>query len=214
MIKKFFNPELFSSGTDLNIKSTMSKFPLNISDCSYTDQMAKKIMIYEIHKHLNLIEQSEIFINKRVIECLETKALSLKKFLLPIYCCSTFDNDQCRYDPEKINEEIDRMKKIKVGKTTSLHEILKSDPHKIWARSYDYESFLKSSDFKKKFPISGGAIKGHFAKSLVRRYVTESTKNYFRSLININLPDLCCEEIFRYLSNECLFHLCLASMKS
>ena len=181
----------------------MSKFPLNISDCTYEFQITKKLMIYEIYKHLNLAEQTEIFLSQEVAKCLRAKALSLEKYLLPIYSSSTFDQNLCRYDVAKLNEEIEKMKIIVTSKST-LHDLLKLNPGRTCVN-------VPTVDFKSEFPICNGVIRGYFAKNLVRRYVSESAKEQFRVLVGINLPDLCCDEIFKYLSNECLFDLCLAS---
>lgn len=105
------------------------------------------------------------------------------------------------------------MKTMMLNKHTSLHDLLTMDYQKSYScmMHCDYEPVFRSEKFSRDFPACGGIIKGHFAKSLVRRYVTKSSIEYLRSLVNVALPALCCEKICGYLSNESLLDLCLAA---
>lgn len=138
---------------------------------------------------------------------LEEKISNLRKYLLGFMSSS---DEPGQLTLASLESEVQLMKATKPTKRSSLYDVLRKNPRE--SRWRDYSSILKSKDFSNRFPYYSGVIKGHFAKGLVRRYVSRSAQDCLPLLVNVSLPSLCCERICEYLSNECLLDVCVAAV--
>lgn len=199
-------------GATTTIKNALNQFPENIDDSSYMEQSLRKTSARQIHRHVVILETGGLYIPQELKDCLRSKAASLEKCLLR---CFYSDGTPIASDLNGIKEEVQRMKMTMLNKYTSLHDLLTMDHRKTYSRMKhcDYGPIVRSEEFSSDFPACGGIIKGHFAKTLVRRYVVRSATDCLRSLVNVTLPELCCEKVCDFLSNESLLDLCLAATK-
>lgn len=163
-------------------------------------------VLRQINDYLGIVTNGKFYSSKDTMNYLNKKTLELEDCLLKFLLSSTCVR-QNNYE-----NEIQLTKKINLNDHVTLYDVLICDPCHCYRliKNCDYKALLYSSDFFVVFPNIGGIIRGHFAKSLIRRFATIASRDYLRSLTIFSTPDLCCDKIFDYLDNESLYNLCLA----
>lgn len=202
----------FFSGTDETIIAAFSRFPLDMYDTSFIGQSMKKKMVQQLYEHLTILVKGGFYVSDQLRDNLNAKIIDLEKCILKVLGSTRKLSD---IEFRLLENEFQTMKSTALNANTSLYDILTINPSKIYyyIKNYDYaKTCLQSKESKVNYSRSKGIVKGHFAKSLVRKYVTNSATQYFRYLIDLPLPDLCCEKIFDYLDNDNILNLCIASV--
>ncbi|XP_014237292.1 uncharacterized protein LOC106659324 [Trichogramma pretiosum] len=110
----------------------------------------------------------------------------------------------------KISKYINKAKSTKMSNGHSLLELCTSSPKQTYSllRNSEYESIVNSEDFMEKFGPVGGVVRAYITESIVKRYLARKGQEFLRLLIQFNLPDLCCENIIKYLDDDELFLMC------
>ncbi|XP_058802936.1 serine/threonine-protein phosphatase 6 regulatory ankyrin repeat subunit A-like [Phymastichus coffea] len=199
---------LLELGTDENIVAALAKLPLDMYDASFEGQSMKKRMVQQLCEHAVILDRGGFYVSNEVREGLNSKIASLERCILKVI-------GPCRrpsaLDLLQFEAEFRAMRATALNASTSLHDVLTMSPRKLYyyIKNYGYE--VSQSSSAESYPRCGGIIRGHFAKSLVRRYVTKSSTEYFRHLIGLPLPDLCCDRILDFLDNDNLLNLCIAA---
>lgn len=186
---------LLEFGTNANIETTLDKI-------SRESRYLRGMISDHINKYLMKLQISELCVSERIEDCLRCRILR-----------DSSEITQRHLD--EYEEEAKQMKLTMLSNDKCLTDVPITQPDRfyLYLKNSNYKEILRSGNFDKMFHHNGGIIKGYFAKSLVRRFVVKSTNDYLRSLIDVGLPDPCCEKISSYLNNEDLWSLCLATVK-
>lgn len=126
-------------------------------------------------------------------------------------------NERLKSRKEDCEKEIKKLKETEFSETVfSLYDLLKTntlDQLAIYAKNKQIEDLLKSDGFQNEFPIYGNMIRQQFQKGVERKVLLIRVCNFFRSLYARadcklpNLPSVCVNLIFGYLSNKDLNNL-------
>jgi ankyrin repeat protein len=184
---------LLELGTNVNIQNTLN----NISRES---RYLKGMISDQINRYIIKLKNGNLYINKETEDYLRSK-------ILP----DSFEVS--KQDLEEYENEANKMKTVVFNNKKSISDILSMHPEKSYScfKNSNYKEILLSKDFHKTYYHNNGIIKGYFTKSLIRKFVLKLSNDNLRILIGITLPDLCCEKISSYLSNDDLWNLCLST---
>ncbi|KAL7288784.1 hypothetical protein TKK_0016763 [Trichogramma kaykai] len=170
----------------------------------YSENM--EIDFLELHTrlshHLLTVKIGKMFIDKKINDCLEKILEYLKKVA---------DIDfQYDYEKEKIEEEIEYIKTIKIKDDVSLHDVCICSPNEAChlLKNSEYWSVINSDDFKNNCRYVSITIKGYIIKSLIRKFSLAAGLEPLMLLTRSNLPLLFCEKVIKYLGNEDILSVC------
>ncbi|KAJ8684025.1 hypothetical protein QAD02_019817 [Eretmocerus hayati] len=196
-------------GTELDVRRVLEK--ILVSTGHFSEHSMKEQMLKQLEEHLSLMEHGGLSVTKEFRNCIESKIPNYLENFPRFLGCQRNLSQQYH---ETLTQEVLSMKVTMVDKNTSLYDVLQMNLYNTYfhLKSDTCRSILESENFDMNFSRFSGIIKGHFAKSLVRRYVSRSALRSLKTLTSIKLPDLCCEKICSSLSNESLIEMCLASL--
>lgn len=105
---------------------------------------------------------------------------------------------------KRCEDEVKKMKNIKINTYSSLYSILFKDPNEMamYAKNENLQTILQSSSFKGDFAQYNFLLALQFKKGVTRSKLLKPAKESFECVVGLSLPDSCSERIFRYLSNK------------
>ncbi|XP_058793596.1 serine/threonine-protein phosphatase 6 regulatory ankyrin repeat subunit B-like [Phymastichus coffea] len=108
--------------------------------------------------------------------------------------------------PLQCQNEIDKMKHLRLNGYSTLYDILFKDPNEmsIYAKNDKLQKVIESSSFKTDYTHYSYLIELQVKRGLVRSEILNSAKMSLGILLGVHLPDTCSERIFRYLCNKVL----------
>jgi len=188
---------LLEHGSDINIMSEDNRTPLDFAGAHnfdlhsicYNPRFSTCKMIADILKcHMVKMKTANLFLN-------EKNLLSISS------------SDEISDFQKACEIEIASMKSEKVSNVNvSFYDILTKGTSQLtmYAGNESIVQILRSGDYKVKFPIYASMINSNFRKGERRKELLEQGNNIFHSLFNNfpQLPHVCTERIFSYLSDE------------
>jgi len=114
-----------------------------------------------------------------------------------------FNDDDERKFLDQCKTELARMKRKKIlNSTISFYDILGKGVSSLAAymRNEHVVEVLKTSNYEREFPLYASILKNNFREGMKRNELLETAYESFNSYTE--LPYVCAEKIFRYVSNE------------
>ncbi|XP_065556639.1 uncharacterized protein LOC136024964 [Artemia franciscana] len=201
---------LLEYGSDINIMSTQGYMALDlISDLiaawmgppalpgrdffvyDFVRRWREKTAIHIIY-HIIKMKAANIY----VVQENERSKSFIKHYI-------DFNDDDERKFLDQCKTELARMKRKKiVNSTISFYDILGKGVGSLAAymRNEHVVEVLTTSNYEKEFPLYASILKNNFSEGMKRNELLETAHESFNSYTE--LPYVCADKIFRYVSNE------------
>lgn len=106
--------------------------------------------------------------------------------------------------PQQCQNEIDKMKGLRLNGYSTLYDILFKDPNEmaIYVKNEKLRKVMDSSSFESDYTQYNYLIKLQWKRGSVRGEILTPAKIALGILLEAHVPDTCSERIFRYLCNK------------
>jgi ankyrin repeat protein len=192
---------LLEHGSDINIMSNNIETPLNVS-------MNRMRPVYrKFPKYFNHLDVNNIRIISDILKSHIVKMKTAGLFVSEKNLLSISNNGEISDFQNRCEEEIAIMKCEKVSNANvSFYDILTKGISQLamYAGNESIAQIFNSDDYIIKFPIYASMINCNFRKGEKRKELLEQGHKVFHSFFNIipQLPNVCIEKIFSYLSDD------------
>lgn len=186
------------NGANINIKCKCNVLPCtNTLVIALSDDQNK---IYSetaniIVRHIALLNAEHLFVNSKYLQIIDA-------------------GPKMKQHYASCEREIRNMKNEQIGNTNvSFYHILIKDVNQIakYARNENIAKVFKSRGYFKKFPIYADLLASRFDRGRRRQCLLKSSLDLANSLFRYELPYICKEKIFSYLTNldlKCIADAC------
>lgn len=155
------------------------------------------LKIFEsIETHLKKLVALKFHVSERIKECFSEMYSEHKHTPLSF--------NECDDVMIKCNQELEKLKLIKLDNYTSLYDILYKDQNEMakHIKNESLKSIITDDSYENNFPLYNYLLKLQYSKGLVRDAVLKRAKYSLELMIGLSLPEFCSEQVLRYLTNE------------
>lgn len=193
--------ELLRYGADLNIEDCSGKIALcylfNPELISTHDAYDLRRLHLFVQNHIKKMTAAGFSFSDRVLSAF-SRGVQCYKSLYPGFL-DGMEDSLAQYEAE-----VEKMKNIKINKYSSLYDMLFEDEQELskHSKNSNFSEIMECDRLKKDFPYYGFLLKLQFKRGLRRSMLMEPARNTIKSIVDLNLPDLCFDYIFRHLNND------------
>ena len=199
---------LLEHGSDINIMSNNNETPLDVAKADISS-FSNEVHNYAFNHGHGIHIGGSI---SDILKCHIVKMKTAGIFVSEKNLLSISNNDEISDFKNRCDEEIASMKSEKVSiANVSFYDILTKGISELamYAGNECIVQILRSDDYKVKFPMYASMINCNFRKGEKRKELLEQSHKVFHFFYNNipQLPNVCIEKIFSYLSDEDLIIL-------
>ncbi|XP_011505281.1 PREDICTED: ankyrin-1-like [Ceratosolen solmsi marchali] len=193
---------LLNHGADINITDTFGKTAFFYFYEFQYDVLDSRVHVYNFHQ-IYYIFKNHIRRLRVIGFYVSWENMSYYMKLKDLHKQQVVNSDEDDFLMQ-LENEVQKMKSIKINSYSSLYDILFKDSNEmtLYIKNDKLKNILESSDFKSEFAQYSYLLKLQFEKGLRRSELLKPAKDSLEFILLISLPDACSERIFRYLSNR------------